>query len=113
MRNTRHGFVTPFVLVLAAAAWCVAPRVNPTMRPADAPLASLCELPAGVADRDVYFGPWGKSGAPDPGAEYTFIRPKQWQDAFRAGGDAPDVADQFMRALRARIARAQQIGGNN
>jgi hypothetical protein len=36
---------------------------------------------------------------------------RQWRDAFRAGGYAPDVADRFIEILRARIAEAQRIGG--
>jgi hypothetical protein len=34
---------------------------------------------------------------------------RQWQDAFRAGGYAPDVAARFIDILRARILQAQQV----
>ena len=34
----------------------------------------------------------------------------QWQEAFRAGGYAPDVAARFIAILRARIAEAQRVG---
>jgi hypothetical protein len=35
---------------------------------------------------------------------------RQWRDAFRAGGYAPDVAERFIDILRARIVEAQRIG---
>jgi len=35
---------------------------------------------------------------------------RQWQDAFRAGGYAPDLATRFIKILRGRIADAQRIG---
>jgi len=38
---------------------------------------------------------------------------RQWRDAFRAGGYAPDVADRFIGAIRTRIAQGQQIAGDN
>jgi len=34
---------------------------------------------------------------------------RQWDDAFRAGGYTPAVADRFIRKLRANIARAQHF----
>jgi hypothetical protein len=37
----------------------------------------------------------------------------QWQDAFRAGGYAPQVAAQFIAALHDRIAQGRQIGGDD
>jgi hypothetical protein len=33
----------------------------------------------------------------------------QWQDAFRAGGYNPHVAERFIRKIRLNIAAAQQI----
>jgi hypothetical protein len=40
-------------------------------------LSALWEHPGNLADRDLFFGPWGASRAPDPGATYTFLRPKR------------------------------------
>src|SRR5262249_34404982 len=37
---------------------------------------------------------------------------RQWQDAFQAGGYPQDVAERFIRTLRARIAQGQQIGAD-
>jgi hypothetical protein len=36
---------------------------------------------------------------------------RQWRDAFRAGGYAPDAADRFIRKLRMNIEDAQGVGG--
>jgi len=36
---------------------------------------------------------------------------RQWHDAFRAGGYAPDMADRFIRKIRVNIDEAQHIGG--
>jgi len=36
---------------------------------------------------------------------------RQWRDAFRAGGYAPDEADRFIRKIRVNIEEAQGIGG--
>jgi hypothetical protein len=35
---------------------------------------------------------------------------RQWRDAFRAGGYAPELADRFIRKIRANIVEAQGIG---
>jgi len=34
---------------------------------------------------------------------------RQWQDAFRAGGYAPDLAARFISVLRQRIGQAQRV----
>jgi hypothetical protein len=36
---------------------------------------------------------------------------RQWHDAFRAGGYAPDVADRFVRKIQSNIEEAQSLGG--
>jgi hypothetical protein len=38
---------------------------------------------------------------------------RQWQDAFRAGGYPPDLAERFIRRLRANIAQGQQVGADD
>jgi hypothetical protein len=38
---------------------------------------------------------------------------RQWHDAFRAGGYAPDVANRFINTLHARITQGQQLGGDD
>src|SRR5437870_5510337 len=34
------------------------------------------QQPTDLASRDLFNGSWGAEHAPDPGAEYTFVRPK-------------------------------------
>jgi hypothetical protein len=36
---------------------------------------------------------------------------RQWHDAFRAGGYAPDVADRFVSKIQSNIKEAQSLGG--
>jgi len=36
---------------------------------------------------------------------------RQWQDAFRAGGYTPDVANRFIRKIQLNIEEAQSLGG--
>jgi hypothetical protein len=43
------------------------------------------------------------------GALIGGLSERQWQDAFRAGGYAPDTAAQFIQILRGRIAQAQRV----
>jgi hypothetical protein len=38
---------------------------------------------------------------------------RQWRDAFRAGGYAPDVANRFIARVHANIAQAQRLGGDD
>jgi hypothetical protein len=35
---------------------------------------------------------------------------RQWRDAFRAGGHEPDVAERFIRKLRAKIDEGRTAG---
>jgi hypothetical protein len=41
------------------------------------PANALWEPPAGLHDRDLFYGPWGSTLQPDPHAIYTFVRRKQ------------------------------------
>jgi hypothetical protein len=36
--------------------------------------------------------------------------PRQWREAFEAGGYAPEIADRYIARLRAKIAEGQAIG---
>ena len=56
---------------------CVPPAVLPTMPPGGIQMAELWERPADLAERDVFFGPWGPERAPDPRANYTFVEHKR------------------------------------
>jgi len=41
----------------------------------------------------------------------TRLTDRQWHDAFRAGGYAPDVADRFIRKIHANLKEVQSLGG--
>jgi len=43
------------------------------------------------------------------GALMGGLSERQWQDAFRAGGYAPDEAARFINILRGRISQAQRV----
>jgi hypothetical protein len=77
MRSVHPLFFAIFPIVVATYMPLCTPQVSPTMMPWDAPLSALWERPADLATRDLYAGPWGEDHAPDPRAEYTFVRPKQ------------------------------------
>ena len=74
MKRT-SAYVFPMLIALYYP-FC-APRVQPTMPPWNAPLAELWQRPGDIASRDLFYGPWGKERAPDPGATYTFSERKQ------------------------------------
>jgi len=40
----------------------------------------------------------------------TRLTDRQWHDAFRAGGYAPDVADRFIRKIHSNITEVQSLG---
>jgi hypothetical protein len=50
---------------------------RPALKPTPAvPGASLWERPTDLTKRDLFYGPWGRSHAPDPGATYTLVERK-------------------------------------
>ena len=55
---------------------CAPPQVAPTPTGAQARLEELWQPPIDLADRDLFYGPWGREHAPDPQAVYTFVKPK-------------------------------------
>lgn len=69
-------------VVLLLTVLLVPPLVRPmTAVPATAaaevvPANALWEPPAGLHDRDLFYGPWGSRLQPDPQAAYTFVRRK-------------------------------------
>jgi hypothetical protein len=77
MNSPRQFLLRIFPLVVAISMPFCAPNVRPTATPWDAPLAAFWERPANLPDGDLFNGPWGAAHAPDPQAEYTFVRPKQ------------------------------------
>jgi hypothetical protein len=70
----------------AASALSCAGAIGPTETPSHAmtPISAWWVQPTNLAARDLFFGRWGATHAPDPRAEYTFVRPK-------AGGFNPGL----------------------
>lgn len=68
-----------------------------------APAPILWEPPANLSERDLFYGPWGESHAPNPAATYTFMRPKQ-------GGFNPGVV---VRDDRGRVWHVKQAPNNH
>jgi len=64
--------------VSAASTLSCAAAIRPTETASQAatPLSAWWVQPTDVASSDLFYGPWGARYAPDPHAEYTFVRPK-------------------------------------
>jgi hypothetical protein len=86
------------VVVLTIVAGSTALGSGPPPHRTAAPLSALWEAPADLETRDLFNGPWGARNAPDPRAEYTFIRPKE-------GGVNPGV---IVRDPRGRVWHVKQ-----
>src|SRR5262245_33310496 len=74
MRRVSIAVVAVSLAVAAIAAACGAKR--PVHATPGVPGASLWERPTNLAARDLFYGPWGRDYAPDPGAVYTFLERK-------------------------------------
>ena len=61
---------------VAAATVCCAAAVRPVETPSPSAMSAWWQPPDNVHDRDLANGPWGTQHAPDPRAEYTYVRPK-------------------------------------
>ena len=61
---------------VAVATVCCAAAVRPLDTATPVPMSAWWQPPDNVHDRDLFNGPWGAKHAPDPQAEYTFVRPK-------------------------------------
>ena len=72
-----YGLMLPMVFALYHPG-CTA-KVEPTVAPDDAVVSELWQAPdqAGIGNRDLLYGPWGRERAPDPQAVYTFVERKQ------------------------------------
>src|ERR1051325_7518506 len=84
-------------LSCAAAVKAVESPSSPT------PLTAWWEEPRDLANRDLFHGPWGEQYAPDPRAEYTFVRPQ-------SGGFNPGV---IVRDPQGREWHVKQPSGNH
>jgi hypothetical protein len=64
------------VLTIVATTVGCAAAVRRVDTPSPAPLSAWWQAPDNLRARDLFTGPWGTRHAPDPQAEYTFVRPK-------------------------------------
>ena len=66
---------------------CPAPELRPTMPADQVDISELWVRPVDIGRQDLFYGPWGREHAPDPGGTYRFVRPKtQWGES-RYDGD--------------------------
>jgi len=75
--------VVLLTIVVPTTVLC-AGTVRPVQTSPVTPLSAWWQAPDNLASRDLFHGPWGAQFAPDPRAEYTFVRPK-------SGGYSPGV----------------------
>jgi hypothetical protein len=83
---------------LFVSAWLAVATLQTTT-----PVPVLWDAPTDLAERDVFYGPWGAEHAPDRSATYTFVRPKH-------GGVNPGVV---VRDDRGRIWHVKQAPSNH
>ncbi len=69
-----RGILLP-ALAAALTLSCAA-AVRPVTEPAPTPLSSFWQAPDNLRGADLFLGPWGAANAPDPRAEYVFLRSK-------------------------------------
>ena len=74
MRHPLFMTITPALIALYLP-FC-ATEVRPTFHPPDSPAASLWQEPHDLAERDLFYGPWGPERAPDPDGLFTLIERK-------------------------------------
>lgn len=72
----RSLVVLPTILAMYLP-FCAVQQVRPTTHPSGLPVASLWTAPTDLADRDLFYGPWGPERAPDPAAIYTLVAIKR------------------------------------
>jgi hypothetical protein len=69
-------FVLPSLLAVYVPT-CVPKAVLPTVPPDQVSVSELWEVPLDIAERDLFYGPWGAERTPDPTATYDFVEHKQ------------------------------------
>jgi hypothetical protein len=103
MRAIRLDTRAMLLAIAAASSLSCAAAVQPVESPYRPPLSAWWEQPITLQDRDLFYGPWGAAYAPDPRAEYTFVRPK-------VGGFNPGVV---VRDPQGREWHVKQPSGNH
>ena len=67
--------VLPTIVALYVPS-CGTRPVGPTTQAPALPAPSLWDRPSDLAERDLYYGPWGEDRAPNPWAVYTLVEHK-------------------------------------
>jgi len=93
------------VLTIAVSTLRCAGAVRPTSPPHPIPMAAWWEQPDNLAARDLFHGPWGAGYAPDPAAQYTFVRPK-------TGGFNPGVVVRDPQGREWHVKQARESHGD-
>lgn len=73
----RTALLRAGVALVALSAIGVAAAPPPSPADPSPSLGELWQEPTDLAARDLFYGPWGDSNAPDGRAEFTFISPKK------------------------------------
>jgi hypothetical protein len=73
MRITNIAIAALSLTIGAACAGVKVPKAQTAPAP---PAASMWVEPSNLAERDLFFGPWGAEHAPDPGGVYTLVERK-------------------------------------
>jgi hypothetical protein len=64
------------VIAIASVTACAGVKVPVAASAPPPPAATLWEEPANLAERDLFYGPWGSENAPRPNAVYTLVERK-------------------------------------
>jgi hypothetical protein len=84
MVRTNFTWRALLVVTVGVSALRCAGTVRPTSPPHPIPMSAWWEPPQNLAGQDLLHGPWGAAHAPDPAAQYTFLR-------LKTGGFNPGV----------------------
>jgi len=93
------------VSTIAVSTMQCAGTVRPTTPPHAVPMTAWWEQPENLAARDLFLGPWGAAHAPDPAAQYTFVRPK-------SGGFNPGVVVRDPQGREWHVKQARESHGD-
>jgi hypothetical protein len=101
-QSTRRAVL---LAIVAAATLRCAGAVRPIPATPATPLSSWWVPPHDLPNRDLFHGPWGVEHAPDPRAEYTFVRPK-------TGGFNPGVIVRDPQGREWHVKQASRNAGD-
>ncbi len=93
------------VVTVGVSALRCAGTVRPTSPPHPIPMSAWWEQPDKLAERDLFAGPWDRAHAPDPAAQYTFVRPK-------TGGFNPGVVVRDPQGREWHVKQARERHGD-